>query len=147
MHGVVGGGLVPHPGDGGGLCTLLDWDGLGAGYGAAAHGNGVAGDACGERGGDWLISRVKVEKGDDLLAERIGVGFLLFLSVGAAGLELFLVGGSLSFDEELEAVEFYRFSVGPNSERYDASAFLFLDRPSGSGGFDAAGQGGVARRK
>lgn len=44
---VVGGGLVAHPGDGGGFCALFDGDGFGSGYGSAAYGDGVFGDAGG----------------------------------------------------------------------------------------------------
>lgn len=57
---VVGGGLVAHPGDGGGFCALLDGDGFGSGYGSAAYGDGVLCDAGGHVCGEVFYVWVEV---------------------------------------------------------------------------------------
>ncbi len=102
-HVVIAGGLVTHPGDGGGFSALLDGDALGAGYRAAADGGGVGGDAISHGGGGELVAGVKREVAEDRRAEVSGVSHFRFGPALAAGIEFLLVTGISAFEGELGA--------------------------------------------
>jgi len=86
VHGVVGGGLVSHPGDYGCFGSTFDWNHFGASNSATADGCGVLGDGAGKLLGQFVVVRVEAEEVEDGVGEIFDVGQLCFLSaVGIGG--------------------------------------------------------------
>ena len=146
-HVVIAGGLVSHPGDGGGFSALLDGDALGAGDRAAADRRGVGGDAIRHGGGGELVTGMEREVAQDRRAEVSGVSDFCFGPALAAGIEFLLVSGIGAFEGELSAEGVHAVGGSPDAAGEAFVAFLFNDGPVGAVGLDPATQGRVARRK
>ncbi len=146
-HVVVGGGLVSHPGNCGGLDALLDRDALGAGYGAAADGRGVGGDAGGELVGKQAVAGVEREELVDGAFEVFDIFVLFDVPAPSPGFELALVGRAVSVGGELIAKA--RNAVGRGVDATgEALAPIDLDDfPMWAVCLDTASEGGVAGRQ
>jgi hypothetical protein len=103
VHGVIGGGLVPQPGDDGGFRATFDRDHFGASDGAAADGCGVSGDSVGQFAGQFQVVGVEVEEVEDGGSEIFDVGRLCFLTTAGVGDFAFGEGRGGAFAFELLA--------------------------------------------
>lgn len=103
VHGVIGGGLVPQPGDDSGFRATFDRDHFGASDGAAADGCGVSGDSVGQFAGQFQVVGVEVEEVEDGGSEIFDVGRLCFLTTAGVGDFAFGEGRGGAFAFELLA--------------------------------------------
>ena len=103
VHGVIGGGLVPQPGDDSGFRATFDRDHFGASDGAAADGCGVSGDSVGQFAGQFQVVGVEVEEVEDGGGEFFDVGRLCFLTTAGVGDFAFGEGRGGAFAFELLA--------------------------------------------
>lgn len=103
VHGVIGGGLVPQPGDDGSFRATFDRDHFGASDGAAADGCGVSGDSVGQFAGQFQVVGVEVEEVEDGGGEFFDVGRLCFLTTAGVGDFAFGEGRGGAFAFELLA--------------------------------------------
>lgn len=146
-HVVVAGGLVAHPGDGGGFGPLLDGNAFGAGDGAASDGSGVGGDAGGELVGQQTVAGVEGEELIDGAFEVFDVFDLFGGAAAASGFELALVGGVGSLEGKLVAVGGDALGGGVDAAGETFAALDLDDEPVGAVRLDAAREGCIAGRE
>jgi len=120
---------MSHPGDDGGLGSLLDGYAFRAGDRAATNRGGMFGHGLGEAHGEVGVIRVKGQKQDDRTLEILDVCRLGFVS--AFGISHFLLGealgGSLRFEVSANLVNGRCRS--PDSLRKDLPTFLLGNNP------------------
>lgn len=142
-HVVIGGGLVPHPGDDGGLGALADGDTLGAGDGAAAHRCGMFGDSLGQSLGHVRISGMEGQEINHRLVEALDILGLIAPAPLRIGLSPFGILGRGTLDNQFIPDRLDDGLRCPDALGENLASFLLLNRPGRACRFDAACEGGI----